>query len=346
MGFFNRLRGQEDKRPPVKAAVFGDGPEAGRLAAAYQVNKGIELVGAEEVSYGDGVIRQPVVKTPGLDALDDVIRTPGLKAVEIDAPPGDRKAAAEACVKAGLFTSVNPPTSTDELDELRALAKNYKTGLRFRLLPLYYPPFRELKRLIDEDAVGRPMMLKMTTRRGKGTDLPDGLAPGRWIAEHELGFLALAQWLIGPIEKVHARLESKGNGAPPSSVISWKYQGRHQYGYFQLDFCPGLHVRTFTEPVHRFIELTGIGGLIMATRGEGQLMRMPALMVRGKSTTTAFELIPDDWREIYKRLAAETVKAMNRKARVIGSAGVVKEALMLVEAARRSAEEGDEVPFS
>ena len=336
MGFLNRLMGHEKKSAPVKAAIIGEGPEAERLAAAYHVNKGIELVGAEEVSYGDGVIRQPVVRTPGLDALDDIIRTPGLRAVEIAAPPESRKDVAQTCIKAGLFTSVEPVLSIDELDELTALAKNYKARLRFRLLPLYYPPYRELKRLIDEDAVGRPMMLKMMTRRGKGTDLPDGLDPGRWIVEHELGFLALAQWLMGPIEKVHARLESKGNGTPPSSVISWKYEGRHQYGYFQLDFCPGLHVRTFTEPVHRFIELTGAGGLIMATRGEGQLMRMPALMVRGKSTTTAFEMIPDDWRETYKRLAAETVKAVSEKFHVTGSAGIVKDALSLIGSGIRS----------
>jgi predicted dehydrogenase len=32
-----------------------------------------------------------------------------------------------------------------------------------------------------------------------------------------------------------------------------------------------------------------------------RLMRLPALIVRGKSVTTSFETVPDQWREVYKK---------------------------------------------
>ncbi|HUT52716.1 MAG TPA: hypothetical protein VM658_04940 [bacterium] len=342
---WERIKGTE-ARPVFKAAVVGEGPEAERLASAYELAAGVETVGAEIVQHADGVVRAPVVRPAALPSFETIIRTPGLRAVEIVAPAERRAELAAAAIKAGLFTSVDAPSGLDELMEMERLAGAYDVPLRIRLLPLYYPPYQEMRRLAKEEAVGRPMALKLLTRRGRGTDLPAGLDPGQWISDHELGFIALAPWLLGPIEKVYARLDRQnGQSSPPSALIMWKYSGLHQYGHLQVDFCPGLHVRTFTEPVHRFIELTCVGGIIMATRGEGQLLRMPALIARGKSTTTSFEMVPDDWREVYKNLARETVKVLSGGAVPLSTPALCAEAIRLVRSARMSAQQGDEARF-
>jgi len=327
MGFMDRLLGKKEKPPVIKAGVIGEGILAERLAEAYRACHGIEFMGMEPVG-----------------SADDLIRTPGLQAVEVVAPAAGRAGIAAACIRAGLFTSMDPPHDLEALEELSSLSRSYNTALRFRLLPLYYPPYREVKRLVDEDHLGRPLTLKLMVRRGKGAELPEELDPGKWVMEHELGFLALSQWLMGPVEKVYARLNKKGaNGAPASSMIMWKYVDLHQYGYLQMDFCPGLHVRSFTDPVHRFLELTSVGGLIMVTRGEGQLLRMPVLMVRGKSTTTSFEMIPEEWSEVYNNLARETRQIIIKKRPITGTAEVAMSTIRLVQAARTSAEKGDEV---
>ena len=344
MGIWDRIKGIEEKPLQVKAAVIGEGPEAERLAAAYSVCPGIELVHAETVVVADGVIRTPVVRVPGLTALDDVLRTPGLQALEIVAPLEKSADLARASLRAGVFTSIPAPVEIKPVDELVELSRAYRVPLRVRLLPLYYPPYREFKRLLDDDTVGHPISLKLMTRWGKGAQLPRPFDPVQWIREHDLGFLSLATWLLGPIEKVHIRTGAAAqNNSPATSIIMWKYRQRHQYGFLQLDICPDLHVRTFTDPVHRSIELTGAGGLILATRGEGQLLRLPALMVRGKSTTTAFELIPDDWREVYKNLALETLKVVNEKSSPRAGAELTREALRLAQSAHNSLEKGDEV---
>jgi predicted dehydrogenase len=343
MGMWERIKGKEE-RPRIKAAVIGAGPEAELLASAYELCPGIELVGSETAVHADGVVRAPVMRPPGLDRFDDLVRTPGLKAVEIVAPTEARAALAADSIKAGLFTSLEVPAAREDLVELGRLSEAYHVQLRLRLLPLYYPPYREVKRLLREDAVGRAIALKLMVRRGKGTALPDPLDPGPWIREHELGFLALAPWLLGPVEKVYARLPKSGKGETPiSALLMWKHTALHQYGHLQVDFCPGLHVRTFTQPVHRALEITGIGGLIMATRGEGQLLRMPSLIVRGKSTTTSFEMVPDDWREVYKGLARETVDMVAHHAGPEAGTEAALMALDLVGAAARSAAKSDEV---
>lgn len=343
MGFWKRLIGGEAESP-VRSAVVGEGLEAGRLAAACHSCSGIELVGAEVIKDGDGVIRMPQVRAAGLDRFDSLIRERGLEAVEIVAPLETRAGLAAASIKAGLFTSVEAPASVSELEELEGLSRSYRVPLRIRMLPFYYPPYQEAKRLLDENALGMPMSLKLMVRRGKGSDFPRPLDAGRWLLEKEAGFIALGPWLLGPIEKVHARLaRERASGAPGSSVVMWKHVDMHRYGYLQLDLCPELHVRTFTDPVHRFIEVTSVGGLILATRGEGQMLRMPALIVRGKSTTTSFELVPDEWTETYANLARETVAIVRKGRRPRAGPADALAALRLIEAAESSAASGDEV---
>jgi predicted dehydrogenase len=316
MTIWNRIRGIEDPLAPLSALVAGSGPEAERLAAALRAEPGVTVTAAA-----------------GEEALA-AIRRREVALVEIALPAAEAKPLAEEALRAGLFVSTCCPPNRADLRGLADLADQNHATLRIRLNPFYYPPYREMKRLLDDDAVGRPVTLKMTVRRGKGTVLPAELSPAAWIAEHELGFLALAGWMVGTAEKAFGRLEPiLTNGTPASSLLAWKFAGRHQYGYLQLDFCPKLHVRTFTEPVHRALELTGLGGIIFATRGEGQLLRSPALIVRGKSTTTAFEILPDDWREVYPALAREAIAAVRSSAPVLATADRALEALKILELA-------------
>jgi predicted dehydrogenase len=343
MSVIDRILGKEKSPDPIKIAVVGEGMEAGLLAAAYEVNQDAELVGCEIKSYGDGVIRQPVIETPPLGSLEDILLTTGLEAIEIVALENERTKLAKTAIKAGLMVSMEAPINEEELNELSSLASAYNVPLRFRLHSFYYPPYMEMKRIVSGDGLGRPVSLKMTVRRGKGTEVPENHDPFTWIRQNELGFLALAGQLMGDIELVYTNTSTSKNGTPAPLMIMWKYKSEHQYGYIQLDFCPDLHIRTFTDPVHRAMELTCIGGLAFATRGEGQMHRMPALSIRGKSTTTAFEVIEDDWRAVYKNMANETVNVLRGKKKVKDLKRAVTDSFKLIEAAKRSFEKGDEV---
>ena len=327
MGFLEKIREKGKSDSVVRAAILGTGPLAERLIAGYKQCEGVELMA-----------NQPI------ERADAVLGTPGLQSVEIVAPPAERVRIAAKCLSAGLFTSIDPMPDPQAIEYLRALAGKHHCSLRFRLYPLYYPPYREVKRLVDEDHLSRPVCLKLLVRRGKGTEMTEGLDPLQWILEHELGYLALSGWLMGDVRNVYARQAKRdGTGAPGSTVIMWKYADHHQFGYLQLDFCPGLHVRTFTDPVHRVLELTLLGGVIMVTRGEGQLLRMPAVIVRGRSTTTAFELVPDDWREVYTSLARETYEHLVKNRPIAGTAEVTDSSLRIARAAMKSREQGEEV---
>ncbi len=323
MGFISRLTGRKEPRPSVKAIILGTGDMAGRLAKAYKSCAGIEFMGIRPI-----------------DEADQALGIKGLQAVEIVAEPEMRAGIAGRCLREGLFTSLDAPHGLDEIEQLNSLAGANGTSLRFRLYPLYYPPYLEVKRLLDEDRLGMPLCLKLQVRRGRGTSMPEGLDPMEWILEHELGFLSLSRWLLGRIEKVYTR---QAGVNPGSTLIMCKYLDIHRYGYLQLDFCPELHIRTFTEPVHRFLELASAGGIIMVTRGEGQMHRMPALIVRGKTTATSFEMVPDDWREVYSNLARETCEHLVGKKPMAPTTELAKLSIQLVRAAMESRKQGKEI---
>ena len=192
--------------------------------------------------------------------------------------------------------------------------------------------------------MGQPLCLKLAVRRGEGTLLPEGFDPLAWIEEHELGYVALSHWLLGPVAKVYMRQpRGKPGPAPASTLIMWKYAEIHQYGYLQMDFCPELHIRTSTDPVHRFLELALVGGVIMVTRGEGQLLRMPVVIIRGKTTATSLETVPDDWREVYANLARETHAHLTGEKPMAATTQLATSSLNLVKAARQSLSQGEEV---
>jgi len=167
-----------------------------------------------------------------------------------------------------------------------------------------------------------------------------------WLIENETSYLGLAEYLVGPVAKVWARLESKAtNGIPCTNLVMWKYQEKHQYGYLQIDFAPGLHVRTFTEPIYRCAEITGNSAKIFIGRGEGQLLRQPALMVRGRDRTTVYELIKDDWRDIYPAMAQDMISAVLFGKGPRSNAELARSALRLALAAKKSSVKREEILF-
>ena len=321
MSFKDRLLGRVEARPRLRWGLIGGGQEAERLKRAYQA-EGAELL-AEAAA----------------ERADEVIRAPEVQAVEIVAEPEAQTAIARRCLQAGLHASIGAPISLTlgDADDLIRAAVAHQVCLRVRNHLLYYEPVFKAKHLLDDRAIGRLMTLKLMVKYGQGSDTAGAENRAEWILRLETGSLALASYFFGETAKVHARLEPG-----PSSVVMWKYRENYQFGYLQLDFCPRLHVRTFTEPIARWIEITGTAGMLFIPRGEGQLLRGPALMVRGRDTTTAYEMVQDDFRQVWPNLAREMIRAVFQRRPVRSDGALSRQALALALAAAESAEAGDE----
>lgn len=327
MGFWERLTRGTEEKPGVRIGFIGDGPDADLLRKGYERHPQAEIISAEPIARSD-----------------EVIRSPGIHAIEVFASPGDSARVALACLKAGIHTSVPAPLamSLEKADELIETARNYELTLRVRQQILYYDPVIKAKDLIKKRAIGRPITLKLMLKV-TGMDKPD-FDRAEWLIENQTSYLALAEDFLGPVEKIHARLEAnQTNGIPCSNVVAWKYCEKHQYGYLQVDFTPGLHVRTFTDPIYRAVEITGTDGVMFINRAEGQLLRQPVLVVRAKDKTIVHEMLKDDWREVFSTMARDMVRAVIENKQPRSNANSSRNALLLALAAKDSIENGREV---
>lgn len=271
---------------------------------------------------------------------EEVFRATGLHAVEIVAEPEAQGRLAERCLSAGIHTSLGAPLALNltQADQLIRLAASRGVVLRVRNPFLYYPPVLKAKQLLAEESLGRLETLKLMVKYGRGLNLSADSLGAEWWLGRESAFLALAAYFFGPVAKVYANFQP---GA--SSILMWKYQEHHQYGYLQLDFCPGLHVRTFTEPMARWIELTGTSGMLLIPRGEGQMLRGPALMLRGRDTTIAYEMLEDDFRQVWSQMAREMVQVVFQGRAVRSDGTIFRQALALALAGIQSAAEHQEI---
>ena len=329
MGFWERLISGAEEKPKLRLVFLGEGGDKDRLLNAYREHPQAEI--AAEVPR---------------ERADEAIRTGGIQAAEIFAPPEQAADLARACFQAGIHASVPAPLAMtmEKADELIAAARRHQVTLRVRQPSLYYDPFIKAKEIIASGQAGwitnLKLMLKITSVDDPELDRAD------WLIANETSYLGLAEYLVGPVEKVYARLEAKStNGIPCTNLVMWKYREKHQYGYLQIDFAPGLHVRTATVPIHRSAEITGNAAKIFINRGEGQLLRQPALMVRTRDRTTAYELIKDDWRDVYPAMAQDMISAVLLGKGPRSNAELARRALRLALAAKKSSVKREEILF-
>lgn len=330
MGFWQRLLTGKEEKPIVRVGFIGEGRDCDEMRMAYEDHQLAETVAAEPI-----------------DNADEVIRTPGIQVVEVFGKPGKTREITLACLKAGIHTSTCPPLadSPDKAEELVKTASWAGVSLRVRNPLLYYEPILKARELVETGAAGRLQNLKLML---KVTDMADPQKDRReWLIENASEYLALAEYMVGPVQKVYAWLESKDtNGLPCSNILTWKYCEKHQYGYLQVDFTPGLHVRTFTQPVYRSIEITGNKAKIFINRAEGQLLRQPALSMRTSDKIIAYEMLKDDWRDVYPAMANDMISAALGKKAVRSTAECSISAMNLALAAVQSAKNGEEVKIS
>jgi predicted dehydrogenase len=326
MGFLQRLITLEDRIDPVRVALVGDGSEERkRMESAYLANPKTKLVLSGEP-----------------DDLEKFARTGNAELIEIFALPEKRAKIAGICLDAGVSVSVGMPPARD-LEQIAAL-KN-KAALRSKIFRvrnecLYYEPYQKAREIIGEEKIGWHTMLRLVVKRRQ---IPQtGFDRGKWILEKESDYMALAEYLSGPMEKVFIIAgQSKTN--PGSILLGFKFKQAHRLGYMLVDFVPELQIRTFNEPVFRQVWATGTAGVLMINRGEGQLWRAPVLWLRAKDYSRTWEMLKDDWNSVYPAMVEETYNALRKNRPVVSGIELAESGVRSALAAGKSLEEGKEI---
>jgi predicted dehydrogenase len=326
MGFWQRLVNLEEKIDPVRVALIGDDcAERKRLEVAYSADP-----------------RTKINFSGPTDDLKKAARTSNVELVELFAPVGQRAELCGMCLDAGVNVSaaMPPAENAEAIDQLKEKAEQRSKFVRVRNECLYYEPYQKARELIADEKVGWGMMLKLIAKHRNAP--ARGFDRGTWLLENESGYLALAEYLYGPVEKIFM-LGGESAVNPGSTLVGLKFKTPHRLGYMLIDFAPELQVRTFNEPVFRQVWATGTAGVLMVNRGEGQLWRAPVLWLRAKDYSRTWEMLKDDWNLVYPAMAEETYQAVRNNRPVISGLASARTGIVLSQAAGRSLKETQEI---
>ena len=328
MGFWQRLLWLEDKTEPVRVALVGEkSQERKLLEQAYQQNPHIQVIYTSQEINPEKISRE-------------------VELVEIFAPPKETSELAEEFLKKRFNISVGmpPALSLEEINFLQELSQKHQNWVRVRNPCFYYQPFQKACEIIKKEKLGYPLMLRLIVKRSPKPE--DGLDWGKWILEKESDFLALAEELYGPIEKVFAMSNSENSKEIGSIIIGFKFQAQHRMGYLLLDFASQLHIRTFTFPVFRQLWATGTAGVLMINRGEGQLWRVPPLLLRAKNYSHTYENLKDSWQDAYSEMVKEVAVSLRKNLHPGFGLSRAKRGLIIALSVQASLEQKREIPLS
>jgi predicted dehydrogenase len=261
--------------------------------------------------------------------LDAMLNDPSLDAVEVLTPTYLHHDHVVAALEAGKHVSVQKPAATtiEDARAMGAAAERAGRTLRISECFIHYPPIELAKKLVTDGAIGRPTGLRIRTLVGQTDSAfqanlrPEGYSwrldarsPGGHLFDDMVHKYALALWLLDlDIISVQAVVRRRDLFMEPCAAI-FEYEDPMVLGTMEVQYAPGLYLRSSYYGADEFIEITGDEGQIWVTRATGEMLDLPPVMLftgneRGRRTTE-FPALEADWGAGFARSAAHFVDSL------------------------------------
>jgi predicted dehydrogenase len=282
--------------------------------------------------------------------------------VEILTPHHLHREMALAAVEAGKHVSLQkPPALTvGEFDEIAAAAEKAGVTLRIYENFVFYPPIVKAKELIAEGAIGTPLNIRMRTVAGSaagGWEVP--LEAWAWRVKEEMcgggpfvfddGYhkFSIALYLLGDVEKVYAWMEpmdlGEGMCVDAPSICVWKHAGGGPFGSIDFTWAYDMYIKSDYYSADDRVEVTGTEGIIWVTRGHGNMLDVPPLLLYREGRLTAFTDLEADWGASFRDSTRHLLDALREGERPHLTPPEGRRVLQFALAAIASAREGREV---
>ncbi len=289
-------------------------------------------------------------------SFDEVLADPDIDLVEIITPHHLHRDMAVAACRAGKHVSLQKPMamSVAECDAIIAAADEAGVLLKVFENFVFYPPYVEAKRLLDDGAIGEPLSVRLRIgSAGKG-GWPVPLKAWLWRLEESRcgggptifddGYhkFSMAIELLGPVESVHAWIDRSFGLIDAPALISWTHEGG-RVGCIEATMSPHMTVASDYYPIDERIEIVGSEGSLLVTSCTARFLPGPPLILRRGSTTTTFDDLRDDWLDSFIDSTQHFVNVVREGGEPHLTGGRGREVLQFVVAALRSAETGEPV---
>src|SRR5262247_2800250 len=247
-------------------------------------------------------------------------------AVELLTPTWMHAEQIVAALAAGKHVSAQKPLaiSVAEADRIATAVARGRTTFRVTENFLYYPPILKAKELIDQGAIGEPSLVRIHTTRavkitGQVMELdPDAMVwrrdpgrnPGGPLYDDSVHTYATAVLWIGEIGDISG-IVTRGSeflSETPAAAI-WRFKGRDCLGVIDYTAAPEMTIRARYYTADEFFEIHGSRGIIWVTRGTGEMLDMPAVVLIRGSETVNYQ-VPADWRFGFDGAAVDFIDSL------------------------------------
>ncbi|MFP4501591.1 MAG: Gfo/Idh/MocA family protein [Candidatus Hydrogenedentota bacterium] len=288
--------------------------------------------------------------------LDD----PGVDAVEILAPQTVHASIAMDCARAGKAMAIQKPMATSLVDADGMIRAAEEAGIVYKVTDnyLFYPPIAAAKRLIDAGAIGTPQMLRMKFVGGTwhgGWEVPEKTwawrreearqGRGMQTFDHGHHLWAVAWHLLGPVERVHAWVDSVDGLVDCPAVISWKYEAPQRYGVCDYTQALAMPIPTDYYACDEWFEVQGDEGLVLVRRCTGKLLDGPPVLLYNGAGWQSVEVL-SDWAAGFAGAARNFTAALCGEEAPLLTGAQARDILRFAFALRRSSDERREVALS
>lgn len=238
-----------------------------------------------------------------------------------------------------------------------------EAGVIFKVFEnfIFYPPVMRAKELIDAGEIGDLLTIRIKSNAGvsdKQWEVPASAWAWRFDMEKSGGGplvfddghhkFALGWFFMGMAEQVHAwigqteLMPGSGMMVDSPAIVSWKFPN-NRMGVLEVVRSPELQVKTDYYAQDDRIEITGTKGVIWITRGHGNMMDLPPVILYRDGQTRSFVDVDVDWKYSFINSTRHFINAFfaGEPPKLTGEEG--REVLRFALAAQESARTGQTI---
>jgi predicted dehydrogenase len=291
----------------------------------------------------------------------DLLALPEVDMVDILLPHHLHHQAALDAFKAGKHVSLQKPMTLNvqQADELISASKAANVIFRVFENFIFYPPVQLARALIDAGEIGDLLTIRIKSNSGVSTtawEVPGYAQAWRFdYAKNGGGPLvfddghhkfALAWHFMGMAEEVHAWIGqteiAPGMLLDSPAIVSWKFSN-NRFGSLEVVNSREMEINTIYYAQDDRVEITGTKGVIWTTRGHGNMLDVPPVILYKGNQTRTFNNVPSDWKYSFINATRHMIEAYHQGVtpHLTGEEG--REVLRFALAAQESAQTGKAV---
>lgn len=275
---------------------------------------------------------QNLINDKEIDAVEIVANLPLSYKLAIDALNKNKNVSLESPFAGNL----------KQVDELIQTAKNKNLKLHLCTPSLFYPPYCEAKKLIDEEKIGGVQAIRIKSNIGATGGWKINFEREQIIFKEIYEKLALSYFLLGDIEKIFSfGMMSEDNFSP--AIIMWKYKEPCKYGILEVVFSKEMFIQSKYYHQDENIEISGTSGYIWITKQKANMQNTPSVLLYRRDRLYTYEDLRDDWLDAFIDCSLQFVDYICGKKSAIPYLNDAKKILRWTLAAKESHSEQKEI---